>query len=141
MAVNTDAIQVSFSDIITPPTAHFSGEISPTINGANGFQPCVNGVASCHKKKKKRKSPKSPKIKETLPAPTNPSDSNGRPPVLCISRNKHWRYISSYHVRVFCVFLLTYWLKHHPGSLAPAPSRASGVIVGPKLGPCNGCSF
>jgi hypothetical protein len=49
---------------------------------------------SCQKKKKKKKKKQS-KVKET------PALEEPRPPVLCISRNKHWKYISSYHVRVF----------------------------------------
>lgn len=53
------------------------------------------------KKKKKRKPKKSAKAKVdalNLQAKnTNASDVDGKPPVLCISRNKHWRYISSYH--------------------------------------------
>jgi len=54
-------------------------------------------------KKKKKKPKKSAKAKEAaataaakVQCPTDP----GRPSVLCISRNKHWRYISSYHVRL-----------------------------------------
>jgi hypothetical protein len=62
------------------------------------------------KKKKKKKSKRAGKVKEAASAiPTAASKSrsqNGddnsedRPQVLCISRNKHWRYISSYHVGV-----------------------------------------
>ncbi|KDQ15671.1 hypothetical protein BOTBODRAFT_54552 [Botryobasidium botryosum FD-172 SS1] len=55
------------------------------------------------KKKKKKKSKKSAKAKDEDEAPTE-GQANGKPakqpkqlPVLCISRNKHWRYISSYH--------------------------------------------
>ena len=56
---------------------------------------------------------KSAKAKEAAAAAattTTPTSSNGTgnanantkpPPVLCISRNKHWRYISSYHVCLF----------------------------------------
>jgi hypothetical protein len=50
---------------------------------------------------------------------SNPSEGPGvKPPVLCISRNKHWRYISSYHVcltsnschvLVFIVTLVVYY--------------------------------
>lgn len=55
------------------------------------------------KKKKKKKSRKSSKpaingadsqSKEVL------DEQEHRPPTLCISRNKHWKYISSYHVRL-----------------------------------------
>ncbi|KAI0310943.1 hypothetical protein OF83DRAFT_1278772 [Amylostereum chailletii] len=46
-------------------------------------------------KKKKKKKPKKPKAKQAVVVPDDEEDA--RPPVLCISRNKHWRYISSYH--------------------------------------------
>ncbi|KAI0082137.1 hypothetical protein K474DRAFT_1634056 [Panus rudis PR-1116 ss-1] len=49
--------------------------------------------------KKKKKSNKTAKSKE-MPATnqqTITTNIDDRPPVLCISRNKHWRYISSYH--------------------------------------------
>ncbi|TFK56419.1 hypothetical protein OE88DRAFT_1649692 [Heliocybe sulcata] len=49
------------------------------------------------KKKKKKKSKKS-KAKESQKVKLEEvPDQDTRPPVLCISRNKHWRYISSYH--------------------------------------------
>ena len=53
-------------------------------------------------KKKKKKPKKSAKAKEAAAAAKaqNATDPAGRPSVLCISRNKHWRYISSYHVRL-----------------------------------------
>ena len=63
-------------------------------------------VASTHqKKKKKKKAKKSNKAKEAAAAAAQgpgkgTADMDGKPPVLCISRNKHWRYISSYHVCV-----------------------------------------
>jgi hypothetical protein len=47
------------------------------------------------KKKKKKKSKKAGKSKDRE---AKPADAEPRPPLLCISRNKHWRYISSYHV-------------------------------------------
>lgn len=60
-------------------------------------------VASTNqKKKKKKKSKKNAKAKEAA-AVTSAKETagiDGRPPVLCISRNKHWKYISSYHVCV-----------------------------------------
>ncbi|KAJ3782695.1 hypothetical protein GGU10DRAFT_363033 [Lentinula aff. detonsa] len=52
------------------------------------------------KKKKKKKSKKSAttKAKEAAAKKTAESaEAEGRPSVLCISRNKHWKYISSYH--------------------------------------------
>ena len=60
-------------------------------------------VLSSQKKKKKKKPKKSAKAKEAAAAlKVKPQDVPGpetRPPALCISRNKHWRYISSYHAR------------------------------------------
>jgi hypothetical protein len=60
-------------------------------------------------KKKKKKKPKksaSAKARDAATVTANAKadakakdDEAGKPPVLCISRNKHWRYISSYHVR------------------------------------------
>ncbi|KIJ54366.1 hypothetical protein M422DRAFT_153861 [Sphaerobolus stellatus SS14] len=51
-------------------------------------------AVSTQKKKKKKKSKKS-KAKEEKIETVQPEIE--KPPVLCISRNKHWRYISSYH--------------------------------------------
>ncbi|KAJ6576578.1 hypothetical protein DFH09DRAFT_1361496 [Mycena vulgaris] len=58
-------------------------------------------------KKKKKKKPKksaSAKARDAAIITANAKgdakakdEEAGRPPVLCISRNKHWRYISSYH--------------------------------------------
>jgi hypothetical protein len=57
---------------------------------------------SSQKKKKKKKPKKSPKAKEAAAAlkakAQDVPEPDTRPPALCISRNKHWRYISSYHV-------------------------------------------
>ncbi|KAF8899376.1 hypothetical protein BD779DRAFT_1607832 [Infundibulicybe gibba] len=71
-----DNLEISSSEILTPTES-----------------------SNIQKKKKKRKPKKSAKAKEAAlksKAPEVP-DPDGRPPVLCISRNKHWRYISSYH--------------------------------------------
>lgn len=55
--------------------------------------------STLNKKKKKKKS-KKPKCKDGVPAVPEPQTiPEHRQPVLCISRNKHWKYISSYHVR------------------------------------------
>lgn len=53
-------------------------------------------------KKKKKKKSRSAKAKDAAAAAAKAKDDleANRPTVLCISRNKHWRYISSYHVRV-----------------------------------------
>ncbi|KAH9926427.1 uncharacterized protein B0H18DRAFT_1166506 [Fomitopsis serialis] len=81
----------------TPPTpvSNSSGSISP--------EPALDDPGSQQQKKKKKKKSKKPKTKETDTAPTANATAKARaadeerPPVLCISRNKHWRYISSYH--------------------------------------------
>jgi len=53
-------------------------------------------------KKKKKKKSKKPKCKDGVPAVPGPQMiPEQRQQVLCISRNKHWKYISSYHVRHF----------------------------------------
>ena len=76
-----------------------SGEVSPLIMDNESLPPEL--VASATQKKKK-KSKKNAKTKETVTKAKaqEAPDADGKPSVLCISRNKHWRYISSYHVRV-----------------------------------------
>ena len=78
-----------------------SGEVSPLIEDDEPLPPEL--VASgTQKKKKKKKSKKNVKAKEAVAKAKAQEvpDADGKPSVLCISRNKHWRYISSYHVRV-----------------------------------------
>lgn len=99
--------------------SHSSGEPSPIPE---------DELSSNIKKKKKRKPKKSAKAKDTVAAnaattkvktpEVNNNDPNSRPPVLCISRNKHWRYISSYHVwfilrtsPIFSIVLQGPWLQ------------------------------
>ncbi len=101
----------------TPPSTHTSRSTSPTsplpdstIDGAD-----IPEAAGQAKKKKKKKTKKSAKAKDQSAAgkgtPADGRDEeHDRPPVLCISRNKHWRYISSYHVRFYhasCYFIQT----------------------------------
>ncbi|KAJ7571999.1 hypothetical protein C8J56DRAFT_844273, partial [Mycena floridula] len=90
-----DEGQIDNSDLMTPSSIH-SGSASPTLDTVEDI-PDVPLTAS--KKKKKKKPKKSAKAKEAANQ-TKAADSpapEGRPTVLCISRNKHWRYISSYH--------------------------------------------
>lgn len=69
-----------------------------TLNGANTDETNVETQPAL-KKKKKKKSKKSSKANGGLGATETPKESGDpKPPVLCISRNKHWKYISSYHV-------------------------------------------
>ena len=61
--------------------------------------PPVEDATTTTKKKKKKKSKKSAKSKgEPRVKPLTEDDDEPGPLVLRISRNKHWRYISSYHV-------------------------------------------
>lgn len=98
----TDDPVTEISEVSTPVT--FSADASPLLSE----QPLPSDpTTATQKKKKKKKSKKSAKAKEAAAAAASKSrsqdvdgDSEDRPQVLCISRNKHWRYISSYHVRV-----------------------------------------
>jgi len=77
------------SELATPLT--LSGRTSPVCNeDQHSVEPTVT---TTQKKKKKKRSKKS-----THKSPTSDAGNEGRSPVLCISRNKHWKYISSYHV-------------------------------------------
>lgn len=84
--------------ILTPPP-------SPPLAGddetATATAPSIPAAA---KKKKKKKAKKPNKAKEAttspVPPPTpTPTVEENQPPPLYISRNKHWKYISSFHVR------------------------------------------
>lgn len=94
----TDDPVTEVSEVSTPVTA------SPLLSE----QPLPSDPTTVtQKKKKKKKSKKSAKAREGAATAASKAqtqddedDSEDRPQVLCISRNKHWRYISSYHVRV-----------------------------------------
>jgi hypothetical protein len=77
-----------------------TGSTSPSIDLEGDVDEAVL-PSQAQKKKKKKKPKKSAKAKEVVAATkqTKEQEANGgKPSVLCISRNKHWRYISSYHV-------------------------------------------
>lgn len=82
----------------TPPSSHSSRSTSPspTLDTTGAGEQTASS-----KKKKKKKAKKPTKAKDTIPQTKGAEDVEERP-VLCISRNKHWRYISSYHVRLDC---------------------------------------
>ena len=100
---DTGDLNLGLSEISTPISR--SGETSPT-NFESEYPldtPDTPDAAPATQKKKKKKKPKkSAKAKEAAAqkskANTPTVEQGTRPPVLCISRNKHWRYISSYHV-------------------------------------------
>ena len=75
--------------------------LPPAIPG--GFEPTTptpeTPTESATKSKKKKKAKKAGKVKSPATIKVTLDEAEDRPPVLCISRNKHWRYISSYHVR------------------------------------------
>jgi hypothetical protein len=96
------------SHLFTPSSpSHSSGEPSTELESSQVLE-ATNDPSSSLKKKKKRKPKKSAKAKEAAAATAKEKleqeESETKPPVLCISRNKHWRYISSYHV-CFSFFL------------------------------------
>ncbi|KAG1848528.1 hypothetical protein DFJ58DRAFT_842906 [Suillus subalutaceus] len=90
-------VQVQSTEFITQVITS-----SATTNSSTGLSSTCDLVPSegSQKKKKKKKS-KKPKTHETSDLPVKlraaPSPDFERASVLCISRNKHWKYISSYH--------------------------------------------
>jgi hypothetical protein len=73
-----------------PHTSSLPDDTSPLVEDT---------TTTTTKKKKKKKSKKSTKSKgEPSVKPLTEDDDEPGPLVLRISRNKHWRYISSYHV-------------------------------------------
>jgi hypothetical protein len=70
-----------------------------TLTRLGDTLPLAGDTTTTTKKKKKKKSKKSTKSKsEPIVQPLTEDDDEPGPLVLRISRNKHWRYISSYHV-------------------------------------------
>jgi hypothetical protein len=98
-----------------PDDASPTDSATPPLNGVDAELDDIEHLNTepGAKKKKKKKPKKSAAAKArdaalvTANAKTDAKakdEEAGRPPVLCISRNKHWRYISSYHVRaISCV--------------------------------------
>ncbi|GJJ13256.1 hypothetical protein Clacol_007507 [Clathrus columnatus] len=90
-----DAENSSSSAFMSQPTSLES--LKSPFGRPVGIPESTVGNVPLQKKKKKKKTKKSKSLKE------DKADAKmfepEKPPVLCISRNKHWRYISSYHVR------------------------------------------
>ena len=85
--------------ILTPPPSPLLVEDDATTTATPPPTPAAA------KKKKKKKSKKSNKAKDAVTSPSSPSTpvptaEENQPPPLYISRNKHWKYISSFHVRI-----------------------------------------
>ncbi|KAG2341973.1 hypothetical protein BDR05DRAFT_964620 [Suillus weaverae] len=74
---------------------------SATTNSTGLSSTCDLLPSEASQKKKKKKKSKKPKTHENINPPVKswaaPSPDFERASVLCISRNKHWKYISSYH--------------------------------------------
>jgi len=94
----TDDLVTEISEVSTP--ASFSADASPQLSE----QPLPLETPTPRQKKKKKKKSKKTKAEEADggvgTSKAQADDSGFHPQVLCISRNKHWRYISSYHVCV-----------------------------------------
>ncbi|EIW87174.1 hypothetical protein CONPUDRAFT_134458 [Coniophora puteana RWD-64-598 SS2] len=87
------------SEGTTSPFSITSSETSPVLANSP-LSPSPDDAASTTSKKKKKKKTKKAKSKQGgsgSDASKQHTPDTERPPVLCISRNKHWRYISSYH--------------------------------------------
>jgi hypothetical protein len=95
-AQNVEDIDSTVLPSVADQPAHSSGPSSPTLPPQADEALDTSAV----KKKKKKRQKKSAKAKEAASKAAEPSEQEPRQPVLCISRNKHWRYISSYHVRL-----------------------------------------
>ncbi|KAJ7227262.1 hypothetical protein GGX14DRAFT_418855 [Mycena pura] len=96
MSALSDSVPSTVSDCNTPH------EIPAFLDMVDAQQEVEDAViepgAQKKKKKKKPKKSASAKARDAAAATANAkADEVGRPPVLSISRNKHWRYISSYH--------------------------------------------
>jgi hypothetical protein len=106
MAVATNSINGALSSELDGPNIGASESFHPAEKFPTRLEnnPQDTGTLS-QKKKKKKKPKKSAKAKEAAASVRGKAqdvpESDSRPPALCISRNKHWRYISSYHVRGF----------------------------------------
>lgn len=92
---------------ISPSLTSSTASASPLLNSALLVE---DDTTVAQKKKKKKKPKKRSKAKAEANAKPSVEDDEPSPLVLRISRNKHWRYISSYHV---CLFLFTTHSGHH----------------------------
>lgn len=145
-----DATNLSGSDMLTPSSMSTVSVTESGLNrdetqesdndgNENGVENGVevdSGVASNangpQKKKKRKKAKKSNKAKDTASAGSKSNTAEQRPAVLCISRNKHWRYISSYHVSNRCRFDNSCSLIRVQGTVASTASRTTRVTSRPE---------
>ena len=105
--------------LTSPSLTNSTASASPLLDSALSL---LEEDATVAQKKKKKKKPKK-RSKAKSEANTKPSieDDEPSPLVLRISRNKHWRYISSYHVCRLLYPLLPTFIARKTGPLASAP--------------------
>jgi len=108
-----------------------NGETNIEIIGENDIGDAEGENNALQKKKKKKKPKKSAtaKAKEAAEKAAKMKGSESKPPVLCISRNKHWRYISSYHVSAVACFT-PYSEPTRTGPMATTSYRTTRVFTG-----------
>ena len=138
MLCDVDNINANIELPPTPPSSHSSRSVSPELFTE---APAGELQTTASKKKKKKKSKKTSKAKATSDCPKQPVHADeDRPSVLCISRNKHWRYISSYHVRdaLVCTFI---HLTHVSGTVAAITRRATRISPRDQPRPSNTFRF
>ncbi|KAK0222588.1 hypothetical protein EDD85DRAFT_983231 [Armillaria nabsnona] len=128
-----DSPDVDDLSLLTP-TSIMSGSSSPNLDKV------PDTPMSVQKKKKKKKTKKSAKAKSEAAAKL--ADEDG-PPVLCISRNKHWRYISSYHgpwlqllIKLLESLLV---LNLNPATLSAAELRIPSIPPSPNNSTNTNC--
>jgi hypothetical protein len=89
------------SQLLTPSPSLCSGTASPEpLDIPPLDQDFVPAPSKKKKKKRSKKKAKDTDSKHSVTVEDVQDEDDVRPP-LCISRNKHWKYISSYHVCVF----------------------------------------
>jgi hypothetical protein len=93
--VSTDIGRIVGQVPSTDPSMTSVPPTSPPLDAALSL---AEDTTTAPKKKKKKKPKKSTKSKGELNVKPLTEDDDPGPLVLRISRNKHWRYISSYHV-------------------------------------------
>jgi hypothetical protein len=121
------------SELATPLT--LSGRTSPF---SNDDQQSLEPMVTTQKKKKKKKSKKTTAPKSTTnEAGKDAATKEGRSPVLCISRNKHWKYISSYHVSLDYCNSFDRRTQCATGTLAATPSGIAGHTSDSQSQSCN----
>ncbi|ESK85456.1 hypothetical protein Moror_11008 [Moniliophthora roreri MCA 2997] len=83
-----------------PDISKLSSKQTLSPGASEDFSTRPEDITEVSQKKRKKKKPKksaSAKAKEAAEKAAKTAAEASKPAVLCISRNKHWKYISSYH--------------------------------------------